>query len=136
QSLEKVLLELRAVTTGRLIAVFGSAGNRDREKRPAMGEIAQRLADHAVFTDEDPRDEVAAHIIDEIAAGAEAAGGSDGLDFTRIEDRREAIAYAVAMARAGDTVLLAGKGHEHSIIGPGGAAVPWDERAAAEEALG
>ena len=135
QSLEKVLRELRPITAGRLIVVFGSAGERDREKRPIMGEIAARNADHAVLTDEDPRDEDPWQVIAEVAAGAEAAGARDGLDFARIQDRREAIAYAIAMARPGDTVLLAGKGHEHSIIGPGLQASPWDERAEALAAL-
>jgi UDP-N-acetylmuramoyl-L-alanyl-D-glutamate--2,6-diaminopimelate ligase len=135
QSLEKVLRELRTVTRGRLIAVFGSAGERDREKRPLMGEIAARLGDYAVFTDEDPRDEDPARVLGEIAAGAERVGWREGQDFVRIQDRTEAIAAAIAMAADGDTVLLAGKGHEGSILVAGGAKLPWDERAAALDAI-
>ena len=134
QSLEKVLRELRPITRGKLIAVFGSAGDRDREKRPWMGEIAARLSDYAVFTNEDPREEEAIAILDEIAAGAEEVGWKEGDNYARIEDRRQAIAHAVRRARPGDTILLAGKGHERSIlIGRGKQA--WDERAAAEAAI-
>jgi UDP-N-acetylmuramoyl-L-alanyl-D-glutamate--2,6-diaminopimelate ligase len=134
QSLEKVLRELRPVTSGKLIAVFGSAGDRDREKRPWMGEIAARLSDYAVFTNEDPREEDAGAILAEIAAGAEEVGWKDGVNYARIEDRSEGIAHAVRRAAAGDTILLAGKGHERSIlIGRGKQA--WDERAAAEAAI-
>ncbi len=134
QSLEKVLRELRPVTSGKLIAVFGSAGDRDREKRPWMGEIAARLSDYAVFTNEDPREEDAAAILAEIAAGAEEVGWKDGVNYARIEDRSEGIAHAVRRASAGDTILLAGKGHERSIL-IGRGKQSWDERAAAEAAI-
>jgi UDP-N-acetylmuramoyl-L-alanyl-D-glutamate--2,6-diaminopimelate ligase len=108
QSLEKVLRELRPITRGKLIAVFGSAGDRDREKRPWMGEIAARLSDYAVFTNEDPREEDAMTILSEIAAGAEEVGWTEGDHYARIEDRRQGIAHAVRRAGPGDTVLLAG----------------------------
>jgi UDP-N-acetylmuramoyl-L-alanyl-D-glutamate--2,6-diaminopimelate ligase len=134
QSLEKVLRELRGVTRGKLIAVFGSAGDRDRDKRPWMGEIAARLSDYAVFTNEDPREEDAGVILNEIAAGAEEVGWKEGENYARIEDRSEAIAQAVRRAAPGDTVLLAGKGHERSIL-VGRGKVAWDERAAAEGAI-
>ena len=134
QSLEKVLRELRPITRGKLIAVFGSAGDRDREKRPWMGEIAARLSDYAVFTNEDPREEDAMTILNEIAAGAEEVGWSEGEQYARIEDRRQGIAHAVRRAGPGDTVLLAGKGHERSIL-IGRGKEPWDERAAAEAAI-
>jgi UDP-N-acetylmuramoyl-L-alanyl-D-glutamate--2,6-diaminopimelate ligase len=134
QSLEKVLRELRPVTRGKLIAVFGSAGDRDREKRPWMGEIAARLSDYAVFTNEDPREEDAMTILSEIAAGAEEVGWTEGEQYARIEDRRQGIAHAVRKAEAGDTVLLAGKGHERSIL-IGRGKQPWDERGAAEAAI-
>jgi UDP-N-acetylmuramoyl-L-alanyl-D-glutamate--2,6-diaminopimelate ligase len=134
QSLEKVLRELRPITRGKLIAVFGSAGDRDREKRPWMGEIAARLSDYAVFTNEDPREEDAMTILSEIAAGAEEVGWSEGEQYARIEDRRQGIAHAVRRARPGDTILLAGKGHERSIL-IGRGKEPWDERAAAEAAI-
>lgn len=134
QSLEKVLRELRPITRGKLIAVFGSAGDRDREKRPWMGEIAARLSDYAVFTNEDPREEDAMAILNEIAAGAEEVGWREGEQYVRIEDRRQGIAHAVRRARPGDTILLAGKGHERSIL-VGRGKEPWDERAAAEAAI-
>ena len=134
QSLEKVLRELRPITRGKLIAVFGSAGDRDREKRPWMGEIAARLSDYAVFTNEDPREEDAMTILSDIAAGAEEVGWTEGAQYARIEDRREGIAHAVRRAGPGDTILLAGKGHERSIL-IGRGKEPWDERAAAEAAI-
>ena len=134
QSLEKVLRELRPITRGKLIAVFGSAGDRDREKRPWMGEIAARLSDYAVFTNEDPREEDAMTILSDIAAGAEEVGWTEGTQYARIEDRRQGIAHAVRRAGPGDTILLAGKGHERSIL-IGRGKEPWDERAAAEAAI-
>jgi UDP-N-acetylmuramoyl-L-alanyl-D-glutamate--2,6-diaminopimelate ligase len=134
QSLEKVLRELRPITRGKLIAVFGSAGDRDREKRPWMGEIAARLSDYAVFTNEDPREEDAMTILSEIAAGAEEVGWTEGDQYARIEDRRQGSAHAVRKAGPGDTILLAGKGHERSIL-IGRGKEPWDERAAAEAAI-
>jgi UDP-N-acetylmuramoyl-L-alanyl-D-glutamate--2,6-diaminopimelate ligase len=134
EALETVLGELRAATPGRLWAVFGSAGERDAEKRPAMGEVAGRLADTAVLTDEDPRDEDRLAVLEAIAAGARAAGMHDGDSLFLVPDRADAVDFAVGRARAGDTVLLAGKGHESCIIGPGGR-VPWSERDAAESAV-
>jgi UDP-N-acetylmuramoyl-L-alanyl-D-glutamate--2,6-diaminopimelate ligase len=134
QSLEKVLRELRPLTPGQLIAVFGSAGERDVEKRAWMGEIAARLSDYAVFTNEDPRDEDPQVILDQIAAGAHAVGWRDGTDYRSIVDRQAGINHAMARARRGDTILLAGKGHERSIL-IGRDKQPWDERAAAEAAI-
>lgn len=133
-ALEAVLSELRPATPGRLWVVFGSAGERDREKRPAMGAAAARLADSLVITDEDPRGEDRVEILEAIAAGAEAAGAVRGQRLHLVPDRAEAIAFAVARARSGDTVVLAGKGHEQTIETAAGP-VPWDERAAAERAL-
>jgi UDP-N-acetylmuramoyl-L-alanyl-D-glutamate--2,6-diaminopimelate ligase len=133
-SLEKVLGVLRQLTTGRLIAVFGSAGDRDVVKRPLMGAVAARAADFAVITDEDPREEDAAKVLREIAAGAEAAGARAGEQFTEVVDRRQGIAAAFSRAQPGDTVLLAGKGHEQSII-IGREKRPWDDRRVAREVL-
>ena len=133
-ALGRVLGELRAATPGLLWVVFGSAGERDLVKRPAMGEVAARLADAVVLTDEDPRGEDRSAILEAIAAGARIAGSRDGDGLWLIPDRTEAIGFAVDRAAAGDTVLLAGKGHEGSIIGAAGA-VPWDERATAEAAI-
>ncbi len=125
-SLRKVLSTLRSATAGRLIAVFGSAGERDRPKRPAMGEVAASAADYFVLTNEDPRGEGEITILEEIAAGAEAAGATRTRDFAIIPDRREAIAHAFSRARAGDLVLLAGKGHERSIE-MADRKLPWNE---------
>lgn len=135
EALERVLGELRVATRGRLWAVFGSAGERDRGKRAEMGAIAARLADMVVITDEDPRDEDRTAILEEIAAGARAAGARDGERLQVVPDRESAIETAVVGAAAGDTVLCAGKGHESGIIGPGGTNRPWDERAAVTRAL-
>ncbi len=133
-SLEKVLALLRPLTPGRLIAVFGSAGERDREKRPKMAEVASRLADLFVITQEDPRLEDPDAILREIEAGALAAGKRRGVDYLVVPDRTEAIAAAIERAREGDTVVLCGKGHETSII-VGEEKVPWDEAGAARAAL-
>jgi UDP-N-acetylmuramoyl-L-alanyl-D-glutamate--2,6-diaminopimelate ligase len=137
-ALTQVLTALRRQTAGRLIAVFGSAGERDRAKRPWMGRIAAELADFFVLTDEDPRLERREAILEEIAAGARAAGATEGEQYLCIADRDAAVAAAIERAAAGDTVLLAGKGHERSIIGAAGGRLrvfPWDEREAARSAL-
>jgi UDP-N-acetylmuramoyl-L-alanyl-D-glutamate--2,6-diaminopimelate ligase len=133
-SLEKVLATLRPVTQGKLLLVFGSAGERDKQKRPIMGRIAAQMTDFFVITDEDPREEDRAQILREIATGAQAIGKRQGGDFLCIADRREAIATALAHAQAGDTILLAGKGHEQSII-IGREKQPWDDRRVARELI-
>ena len=134
ESLHQVLTVLRPLTTGRLIAVFGSAGDRDTTKRPEMGEIAAEYADWFVITDEDPRTEDAATILNEIAVGAVHAGAREGRDFVTQVGRREGIARAFAEARSGDTVVLCGKGHEQSIF-IGTAKLPWDDRQVARDLL-
>lgn len=103
-ALENVLASVRPFTTGRVIVVFGCGGDRDRGKRPIMGEIATRLADIAIVTDDNPRSEDATAIR---AAIMQAAPGA-----MEIGDRRQAIGEAVAMLEAGDTLIVAGKGHE------------------------
>src|SRR5438034_776087 len=133
-SLEKVLATLRPLTAGRLMVVFGSAGERDIQKRPIMGRIAAQMADFFVITDEDPREEDRTRILQEIAHGAEVVGKRQGRDFLCIADRTQAIAVAFAQARAGDTILLAGKGHEQSII-VGRQKISWDDRRVAREEL-
>ncbi len=134
ESLDKVLSLLRPLTKGRLIAVFGSAGERDRAKRPRLAEAAAKHADFFVITQEDPRLEDPAAILAEIETGATEAGKTRGTDYVVIDDRREAVREALKRAQAGDTVLLAGKGHEGSII-VGEEKRPWDEAAAARDAL-
>jgi UDP-N-acetylmuramoyl-L-alanyl-D-glutamate--2,6-diaminopimelate ligase len=135
EAIEKVLTLLRRLhPTGRLIAVFGSAGERDVEKRPLQGAIAARLADVSVITSEDPRFEDADAIIAQIAAGAQEAGAEVGKSLFCRTDRRDAIQLAFDLANPGDCVLLAGKGHEGSIIW-GRDKRPWDEVAVARELL-
>ncbi len=133
-SLEKVLRILRPLTAGKLLLVFGSAGERDVQKRPIMGQIAAQLSDFFVITDEDPREENREQILREIAIGAETTGKHEGHDFLCIADRTQAIAAAFHRAQAKDTVLLAGKGHEQSII-IGREKIPWDDRRVAREQL-
>ena len=99
-----------------------------------MGKIAAQMTDFFVLTDEDPREEDREHILNEIAMGADSAGKCRGKDFLCIPDRREAIAATFALAQKGDTILLAGKGHEQSII-IGREKLPWDERKIAQELL-
>lgn len=135
ESLQKILELLRALHEGhRIIVVTGSAGERDSGKRPMQGDVCARLADFAIFTSEDPRNENPERIIEDIAAGARDAGGVEGIDFSQVTDRRQAIADAIAMADPGDCVLLAGKGHETSIIW-GFDHRPWNESAIALETL-
>ena len=136
-SLETVLdllAPLAAARGGELIAVFGSAGERDTAKRPMMGRIAAERSRIVVVTDEDPRGEDRLAIIDEIASGAEAAGKRRERDLLLVPDRRAAIRAAFERARPGDIVLLAGKGHERTILTADGP-IPWDERRQAVEEL-
>ena len=133
-ALAKVLAILRPVARGRLIVVFGSAGERDATKRAPMGRVAAELADLVVVTDEDPRLEDPRLINEAIAAGAREAGARDGENLFVIDDRRQAIEHAILTAGDGDVVLLAGKGHEASII-YGTEKRPWDDRSVARVAL-
>jgi UDP-N-acetylmuramoyl-L-alanyl-D-glutamate--2,6-diaminopimelate ligase len=119
---------------GRVIAVFGSAGLRDREKRRLMAEVAAQWSDLAILTAEDPRTESLEAILAEMARGMEAQGGVEGRTFWRIPDRGEAIRYAISMARPGDIVLACGKGHEQSMCF-GTTEYPWDDRLALRAAL-
>ncbi len=136
ESLAKVLLLLRTLHPGgRLIVVTGSAGERDVQKRPLQGAVCARLADYSVFTSEDPRFEDPDVIIRQIADGAVDAGGRPGVTFETATDRRDAIRRALRMASPGDCVLLAGKGHEGSMIW-GREKRPWNEVAVAKEVLG
>ena len=135
ESLDKVLRLLRSLRPdGRLIVVFGSAGERDPIKRPIQGRVAAELSDIAIITNEDPRFEDAESIIREIATGAIEAGAIPGQSMYRVVERRDAVALAIDLARTGDTILLAGKGHERSIIW-NGVKHPWDETAVAYEEL-
>ncbi len=131
----KVTLEAsRMMTKGRVIAVFGSAGLRDKEKRRMMAETSAELADLSVLTAEDPRTESLDGILDEMAAGARSRGGREGETFWRVPDRGEAIKLAIRLARQGDIVLACGKGHEQSMCF-GRTEYPWDDRTAMRAAL-
>ncbi|MEW5989782.1 MAG: UDP-N-acetylmuramoyl-L-alanyl-D-glutamate--2,6-diaminopimelate ligase [Chloroflexota bacterium] len=136
-ALESVFFELGRHARqrgGEVCAVFGSAGERDTQKRPDMGEIAAKHCRLVVLTDEDPRGEDREAILAEIAAGATAAGKTRGRDLLVIPDRRAAIRAAFEQARPNDIVLLAGKGHETTIL-YADHALPWDEVAEARAAL-
>lgn len=133
-ALEKVLGILRPLTQGKLMVVFGCSGERDRARRPGMGQVAGRLADFSVITDEDPRSEDPAAILDEIEAGLCAAGRQANRDYAKVLDRRDAVRFAFGKAAPGDLVLLAGKGHERCII-VGNERIPWDDREVAREIL-
>jgi UDP-N-acetylmuramoyl-L-alanyl-D-glutamate--2,6-diaminopimelate ligase len=135
-ALENVLNALRPGTMGRLWVVFGAAGGRDTARRDGMGRVAARLADAAVLTNEDPRDEDPETIIESIAAGLREGARVEGEDFFRKPDRTEAIDFAFSRAGPGDTVLLAGKATETTMIFEGSRQLPWDERGTALRLLG
>lgn len=130
RSLEAALKTLRRTTRGRLLLVVGAAGERDPQRRQDIGQVAARLADKTFFTEEDHRSEPLEAILEALARAAEAAGGR----YAVVPDRREAIHQALAEARPGDTVLLAGKGHERTLE-RGTEALPWDEKGVALAAL-
>ncbi|HEY60168.1 MAG TPA: UDP-N-acetylmuramoyl-L-alanyl-D-glutamate--2,6-diaminopimelate ligase [Anaerolineae bacterium] len=131
----KVTLETaRGLTNGRVIAVFGSAGLRDREKRRLMAEISIELADITILTAEDPRTESLEEILSEMAHAAEKRGGLEGKNLFQIADRGSAISKAVNMAEPADLVIVCGKGHEQSMCF-GEIEYPWDDRTAMRAAL-
>lgn len=119
---------------GRVIAVFGSGGERDRVKRPVQGEIAGKYCDTVILSDEDPRGEDPVCLLQEIAEGSIKAGMTLGENLFIIHDRRAGIQKAFSIAKGGDVVLLLGKSHENSIIYKDGK-IPWDEIAVAKELL-
>jgi UDP-N-acetylmuramoyl-L-alanyl-D-glutamate--2,6-diaminopimelate ligase len=115
ESLGRVLAVLRERFRGRLIVVFGCIGERDKERRVAMGRVAAELADYTVVTDDNPYTEDRDAIIGDIARGIQMSGKREGHDFDVVPDRREAIAHVLSMASEDDVVLLAGKGHEREV---------------------
>jgi UDP-N-acetylmuramoyl-L-alanyl-D-glutamate--2,6-diaminopimelate ligase len=138
-ALEAALTTLRPMTTGRLVLVVGAGGDRDTGKRPAMGEIGARLADVLVVTDDNPRSEDPGDIRAAVLAGAESVPESQRADVVEIGSRREAIAHAIAIADVGDTVLVAGKGHETGQeVGAGDERIvhPFDDRDEVRAAIG
>jgi UDP-N-acetylmuramoyl-L-alanyl-D-glutamate--2,6-diaminopimelate ligase len=122
------------VSKPRVIAVFGSAGLRDKAKRRMMAETSAELADLTVLTAEDPRTESLDEILEEMAAGARSRDGREGETFWRVPDRGEAIRFALSLAREGDIVLSCGKGHEQSMCF-GAREHSWDDRIAMRAAL-
>ncbi|MDX0460753.1 UDP-N-acetylmuramoyl-L-alanyl-D-glutamate--2,6-diaminopimelate ligase [Sinorhizobium medicae] len=126
-ALSNVLESVRPFTTGRVVVVFGCGGDRDKGKRPIMGEIASRLADVVIVTDDNPRSEVPEVIRAEIMAAAKGA--------TEIGDRAEAIRVAVGMLKTGDTLIVAGKGHEEGQT-VGSVTLPFSDHAEVRKALG
>ena len=129
-SLSNILTTVRQTTKKRVILVFGCGGNRDREKRPIMGEIGGRLADYCVLTSDNPRGEEPADILRAIEEGIRPTGA----DYVVIENRREAIRHALSIAKAGDVVVLAGKGHE-TYQEIKGIKYPFDEKVVVKELL-
>jgi UDP-N-acetylmuramoyl-L-alanyl-D-glutamate--2,6-diaminopimelate ligase len=147
-ALEKVLGAVRPLTQGRLVCVFGCGGDRDRGKRPLMGEIAARLSDVVVLTSDNPRTENPLSILDEIEAGVKKTGlkkfagsgpgsreSDSGRGYVVEADRRKAIRIAIKAASAGDLILIAGKGHEdYQILGTN--KIHFDDREVARQELG
>jgi UDP-N-acetylmuramoyl-L-alanyl-D-glutamate--2,6-diaminopimelate ligase len=137
-SLENVLQAARRITHGKLISVFGCGGDRDRDKRPLMGRAAAELSDVAVVTSDNPRSEDPGAIIDGILGGiggAEGGAVSAGGEVVVEADRRAAIRLALERAEEGDTVVIAGKGHEQGQEFEGGRKIPFDDRDVAREEL-
>jgi UDP-N-acetylmuramoyl-L-alanyl-D-glutamate--2,6-diaminopimelate ligase len=130
-SIENVLRAARRLTDGRLIAVFGAGGDRDRAKRPLMGRAGGILSDLAIVTSDNPRSEDPETIVEEVAAGAREGDA----ELLIVVERQAAIALALGRARPGDTVVIAGKGHEQGQEFAGGLKVPFDDREVAREEL-
>lgn len=134
-ALEQALKSLREKTSKKLIAVFGSAGSRDEEKRGMMGEISARLADITVITAEDPRGEIE-EINQEILSGAKKSGEKLGKNIFVEEDRQKAIKFAIKkLADKGDLVGIFGKGHEKSMNMDGKNELPWLDSQAVRKVL-
>jgi UDP-N-acetylmuramoyl-L-alanyl-D-glutamate--2,6-diaminopimelate ligase len=144
-ALLNVLTYLRKVTSGRLISVFGCAGERDKSKRREMGKISGKISDISIFTAEDPRHEKVSEIINRMSSGARFVGAVEvsqniqlirsGRYFIKIPDRGEAVYFAInKLARANDTIVICGKGHEKS-MSYNGIEYPWSDASAVKEAL-
>jgi UDP-N-acetylmuramoyl-L-alanyl-D-glutamate--2,6-diaminopimelate ligase len=132
-ALERVLTTARKITAGRLGVVFGCGGDRDRTKRPIMGEIAARLSDRAWITSDNPRSERPESIIEEVAVGVRRVWAAPER-YAMVADRRAAISAALSWAEPGDAIVIAGKGHEtYQIIGSD--VLPFDDREVARQRL-
>lgn len=133
--LENILKTLRKQCKGRLISVFGAAGERDVSKRPLMGKVAQKLSDYVVITAEDPRGQLEI-INQQIAAGAKQAGGIKGKNFFIVNNRADAIEFAInSLAKKGDVVGIFGKGHEKTLNLDGKREIPWSDKEVATRIL-
>ncbi|MGD0003001.1 MAG: UDP-N-acetylmuramoyl-L-alanyl-D-glutamate--2,6-diaminopimelate ligase [Anaerolineaceae bacterium] len=133
-ALQRTLETVRQMVPGRILAVFGSAGLRDRQKRRMMAEVSAAMADLTILTAEDPRTELLEDILAEMAQAAAQNGGIEGKTFWREPDRGDALRLAVQMARPGDLVIACGKGHEQSMCF-GTTEYAWDDRTAMQAAL-
>ncbi|HDD61439.1 MAG TPA: UDP-N-acetylmuramyl-tripeptide synthetase, partial [Chloroflexi bacterium] len=133
-ALKVALSAAKELSDSRVIAVFGSAGLRDKEKRRLMAEVSAEMADLTVLTAEDPRTESLDGILTEMAGGMLDKGGVEGEDFWRVPDRGGAIRFALDLAQPGDVVMVCGKGHEQSMCF-GETEYPWDDRTAVLSAL-
>ncbi len=133
-ALQAALLSLKRQSSGKLIAVLGSAGERDRDKRKMMGRISAKVADLSIFTAEDPRSEDVNEIIASMVAGAKQEDVEENIHFLRIPNREEAIKKAIEMAERDDIVGIFGKGHEKS-MNIGGTEYPWSDQEAASKIL-
>ncbi|NWG13050.1 MAG: UDP-N-acetylmuramoyl-L-alanyl-D-glutamate--2,6-diaminopimelate ligase [Acidobacteria bacterium] len=130
-ALEKLLETVRALPHRRVITVFGCGGDRDRTKRPLMGAVAVRMSDHVIATSDNPRSEDPLVILDEIRVGLQERTGA----YEIVPDRGEAIGRAISLARPGDAVIIAGKGHEaYQLVGD--RVLPFDDRVVAREWIG
>ncbi len=133
-ALARAIETARQMTRGKVIAVFGSAGLRDREKRRMMADTSVRMADITILTAEDPRTESLDAILEEMSSAAINAGGIEGQTFYRVPDRGDAIRLGVKLAQPGDLVMPCGKGHEQSMCF-GTIEYPWDDRIALRSTL-
>ncbi len=133
-SLEQLYQTVKTFDVNKIIAVFGACGERDRGKRPIMGEIVGKHADYIVLTNEDPYNEDSKCIVSEIEPGVERAGKVEGKDFWTIMDRREALKFALKKARPGDIVVATGKGAEETMA-IGKERIPWNEKKVITELL-
>jgi UDP-N-acetylmuramyl tripeptide synthase len=131
-AMEQLLTTARSFTRGRIITVFGCPGERDKTKRPVIGQTLSRLSDHVILTTDNPASEDPRRIAEQIEAGMRRP--RRGCSYEIILDRAEAIARAVSLARQGDAVILAGKGHEEYQIMKTGL-VPWSDREVARAVL-
>ncbi len=132
-AMEKLLEAAKAITSNRVILVFGATGDRDKGKRPIMGEIAARMADRIILTDDESYSEDPQTIRDEVMAGIESAGGE--AKTTELGDRRQAIEKALSIAKKGDIVLITGMGHEQFRI-VNGKRLPWNDGDVVRELAG